>query len=186
MVVMGIDPGTLTTGYGFVQTAVGRGGKPGLVDCGGITTSARMPLPERLLKIHDGLVALLKRHTPEAVAVENVFFAENAKSALKLGHARGVALLAAVECGVDVYEYSPLEIKQAVAGYGHADKEQVMKMVMALLGLKDPPKPHDASDALAAAICHINSAGMKAVRAVRADAGPAPGKRVIKHPGGKR
>jgi len=184
MLVMGIDPGTLTTGYGFVNAAGGRNGMS-FTDCGGIRTQSKTPLPERLLKVHDGLVGLIKRHGPGAVAVESVFFAENARSALKLGHARGVALLAAVECGVPVYEYSPLEIKQAVAGYGHAEKEQVMRMVMALLGLKEAPRPLDASDALAAAICHIHSAGMK-----KAFAGPGEhaktARRRIKHPGGQR
>jgi len=184
MIVMGIDPGTITTGYGFVKAAGGRAGIS-FADCGGIRTRSGSPLPERLLKVHDGLVALIKKHSPDAVAVENVFFAENAKSALKLGHARGVALLAAVECGVPVFEYSPLEIKQAVAGYGHAEKEQVMRMVMALLGLKEPPKPLDASDALAAAICHIHSAGMK--KTLAESGGPAKtARRSIKHPGGAR
>jgi len=184
MLVMGIDPGTLTTGYGFVEAAGGRNGMS-FADCGGIRTQSRTPLPERLLKVHDGLVELIKRHSPDAVAVENVFFAENARSALKLGHARGVALLAAVECGVPVFEYSPLEIKQAVAGYGHAEKEQVMRMVMALLNLKEAPRPHDASDALAAAICHINSAGLKKTLA---DSGERAtrSRRRIKHPGGTK
>jgi crossover junction endodeoxyribonuclease RuvC len=183
MVVMGIDPGTLTTGYGFVRVPEGRGTRMEFVDCGGVRTSPKLPLHERLLTIHDGLAGLIKKYSPDAVVVENVFFADNAKSALKLGHARGVALLAAAECGASVHEYSPLEIKQAVAGYGHADKDQVMKMVMALLGLKDPPKPNDASDALAAAICHINSAGIKS-----RIAGPATGvtRRKIKYPGGVR
>lgn len=158
MRVLGIDPGTVTSGYGIVDE---EGGRLGYVDSGGITTSAKLVLPDRLKKIYEGIVEVIARSNPDAVVVENVFFAKNVQSALKLGHARGVALLAAVNAGIPVFEYSPLQIKQAVVGYGAAEKPQVQKMVKALLNLAEVPKPHDASDALAAAICHINSAKLK-------------------------
>jgi len=154
MRVLGIDPGTVTSGYGLVD---GSGGKLGFVAAGGITTSAKLTFPERLKRIYDGLDGVMEEHNPDAVALESVFFAKNVQSALKLGHARGVAVLAAVNRGIPVFEYSALQIKQSVVGYGAAEKPQVQKMVKALLNLKELPKPHDASDALAAAICHINS-----------------------------
>jgi crossover junction endodeoxyribonuclease RuvC len=154
MKVLGIDPGTVTSGYGVVE---GAGGKLGFIAAGGITTSAKMSFPERLKRIYDGLDGVLEEHRPDAVALESVFFAKNVQSALKLGHARGVAVLAAVNRGIPVFEYTALQIKQSVVGYGGAEKTQVQKMVKALLNLKELPKPHDASDALAAAICHLNS-----------------------------
>ena len=162
MRVLGIDPGTVTTGYGVVEES---GGRLVYVEAGGITTSAKLPFPERLKIIYDGLEAVIARHRPDAVAVESLFFAKNVQSALKLGHARGVAVLAAVNAGLPVSEYSALEIKKAVVGYGQAEKEQVMKMVGTLLGMRELPKPLDATDALAAAICHINSARVAAAMA---------------------
>lgn len=158
MRVMGIDPGTVTSGYGVIDEA---GGNLSYVDAGGVTTSAGSPFHERLKTIYDGLEGVINTARPDAIALESVFFAKNVQSALKLGHARGVAILAAVQAGIPVFEYSPLEIKQAVVGYGAAEKPQVQQMVKALLCLSKLPKPHDASDALAAAICHINSARLK-------------------------
>lgn len=158
MRVLGIDPGTVTSGYGVVDET---GGRISYVDSGGVTTSSRLAFPERLKKIYDGLESVIAAVRPDVVVLESVFFAKNVQSALKLGHARGVAVLAAVNAGLPVYEYSPLEIKQAVVGYGAAEKPQVQRMVKALLGLDTLPTPHDASDALAAAICHVNSARLK-------------------------
>src|SRR5207247_2610242 len=124
--------------------------------------------PERLLEIHVGLAALLADQHPDLVAIENIFHARNVRSALKLGHARGVALLAASQAGVPVAEYAPAEIKRAVVGFGRAEKQQVGQMVKLLLGLTDVPSPHDVADALAVAICHIHSTTGRAARAAHA------------------
>ena len=154
MRVFGIDPGSARTGYGCVETD---GSRHRIVVCGAIRTPAAATFPEKLLEIYERLTALLGECRPEAVAVENLFYATNARSALKLGHARGVALLAAVRAGVTVAEYTPTEIKRAVVGYGRAEKPQVQQMVKLLLGLAVVPSPHDAADALAVAICHVHS-----------------------------
>jgi len=152
--IFGIDPGSERTGYGCVESD---GRRHRLVVCGAITAAATDPFPERLARIHRELARLLARSRPDGVAVENLFHASNARSALKLGHARGVAVLAAVQAGCDVAEYTPAEIKRAVVGYGRADKRQVQTMVALLLGLGEAPTPHDAADALAVAICHVHS-----------------------------
>jgi crossover junction endodeoxyribonuclease RuvC len=152
--VFGIDPGSERTGYGCVESD---GSRHRLVVCGAIVTSPRLGFPAQLLRIHQQLSALLAEHRPECVAVESVFHAVNVRSALKLGHARGVALLAAVEGGYPCAEYTPAEIKRAVVGYGRAEKHQVQEMVKLLLGLDEVPTPHDAADALAVAICHLHS-----------------------------
>ncbi|HZJ33928.1 MAG TPA: crossover junction endodeoxyribonuclease RuvC [Vicinamibacterales bacterium] len=154
MKVFGIDPGSERTGYGCVETD---GRRHQLIACGAITAAARDPFPQRLARIHRELAALLASHRPDCVAVESIFHAVNARSALKLGHARGVAILAAVEAGCDVVEYTPAEIKRAVVGYGRAEKHQVQQMIKLLLGLAKAPTPHDAADALAVAICHVHS-----------------------------
>lgn len=154
MKIFGIDPGSARTGYGCVEVV---GGRQHLIICGTLSAPARSTFPEKLKHIHEGLAALLARHRPDCVAVENIFHARNARSALKLGHARGVALLAASEAGLRVVEYSPAEIKRAVVGFGRAEKHQVQQMVKLLLGLDAVPSPHDAADALAVAICHLNS-----------------------------
>jgi crossover junction endodeoxyribonuclease RuvC len=167
--VFGVDPGSLRTGYGCIDTD---GSRHRLVACGAIATPAGAPFPDKLLAIHRGLGQLLRKHRPDCVVVENIFHAANVRSALKLGHARGVALLAAVESGYPVVEYTPAEIKLAVVGYGRAEKRQVGEMVRLLLGLSDVPQPHDASDALAVAICHVHSSSGP-VRAAEA-AAPAP------------
>ena len=153
MRVFGVDPGSLRTGYGCIDTD---GSRHRLVACGAITTPAGAAFPEKLLAIHRGLGQLLRKHRPDCVVVENVFHAMNVRSALKLGHARGVALLSAVEAGYPLVEYTPAEIKLAVVGYGRAEKHQVGEMVRLLLGLDAVPEPHDASDALAVAICHVH------------------------------
>jgi crossover junction endodeoxyribonuclease RuvC len=152
--IFGIDPGSERTGYGCVETD---GSKHRMLVCGAIRTPAHATFPEKLLVIHTRLAALLIECRPDAVAIENLFHSANVRSALKLGHARGVAMLAAVEAGMAVFEYTPAEIKRAVVGYGRAEKPQVQQMVKLLLGLTAVPSPHDAADALAVAICHVNS-----------------------------
>jgi crossover junction endodeoxyribonuclease RuvC len=152
--IFGIDPGSTRTGYGCVETD---GRRHCLIACGAITMAAGDSFPHRLARIHRELATLLASHRPDCVAVESIFHAVNARSALKLGHARGVAILAAVEAGCDVVEYTPAEIKRAVVGYGRAEKHQVQQMIKLLLGLPKAPAPHDAADALAVAICHLHS-----------------------------
>lgn len=162
MRIFGIDPGSERTGYGCVETD---GRRHRLIACGAIRAPAADAFPQRLARIHRELAALLAICRPDSVAIENLFHATNVRSALKLGHARGVAMLAAVEAGCPVVEYSPAEIKRAVVGYGRAEKHQVQQMIKLLLGLDEAPSPHDAADALAVAICHLHSmpkAGLKA------------------------
>ncbi len=154
MRIFGIDPGSARTGYGCVDTD---GRRHRFVACGAIVPPAGASLADRLHYIHDGLGRLLARHRPEVAAVENVFHARNVRSALVLGHARGVAVLAAVEAGLPVVEYTPAEVKLGVTGYGRADKRQLQQMIALLLGLDRPPTPHDAADALALAICHAHA-----------------------------
>lgn len=155
MRIFGIDPGSLRTGYGCVDTD---GSRCRLVTCGALTTPPKAGLPDRLSFIHDGLTRLIRDASPACVVIENLFHARNVRSALVLGHARGVAVLAAVQAGLPVHEYTPAEIKLAVVGYGRAEKAQVQHMVKLLLALDTTPKPHDAADALAVAICHAHSA----------------------------
>jgi len=152
--VFGIDPGSDRTGYGCIETD---GSHHRLVICGAISSPATATFPEKLHVIHSRLTTLLVECRPDAVAIENLFHATNVRSALKLGHARGVAMLAAVEAGLGVAEYTPAEIKRAVVGYGRAEKTQVQQMIKLLLGLADVPSPHDAADALAVAICHVHA-----------------------------
>lgn len=152
MRVFGIDPGSDRTGYGCVESD---GRRHRLVVCGAVGTGAAS-FPEKLAIIHRDLRVLIAEARPEWVAIETLFHAANARSALRLGHARGVAVLAAVQAGVPVVEYTPAEIKRAVVGYGRAEKLQVQRMVTLLLGLDRAPRPHDAADALAVAICHVH------------------------------
>jgi crossover junction endodeoxyribonuclease RuvC len=154
--IFGIDPGSDRTGYGCVETD---GSRHRVVTSGVIRTPSAATFPEKLLNIHTGLVALLEECRPDCVAIENLFHAVNARSALKLGHARGVAMLAAVEAGLPISEYTPAEVKRSVVGYGRAEKHQVQRMVTLILGMSVAPTPHDASDALAVAICHIHANG---------------------------
>jgi len=156
MRVLGIDCGSEYTGYGIVE-----GHANGQLTChatGAIKLKAGTPMAAKLHKIFADLTALIAEHRPEIVAIEDVFYAVNAKTALKLGQVRGVAMLAASSSGLEVAEYSPLSIKSAVVGYGKAEKQQVQLMVTRLLNLAAPPEPTDASDALAIAICHIHTA----------------------------
>ena len=170
MKIFGIDPGSERTGYGCIESS---GSRHRLIDCGILFAPAPATFPEKLLVIHRGLRALLERHRPECVAVENIFYARNVRSALKLGHARGVALLAASEASILVVEYTPAEIKRAVVGYGRAEKAQVQAMMKLLLGLDAAPSPHDVADALAVAICHVHTSTSGVGRANRAT-GAAP------------
>jgi crossover junction endodeoxyribonuclease RuvC len=161
--IFGIDPGSERTGYGCIETGDGR--RLLLLTCGALSASAHASFPDRLQMIHAGLTRLLAEHRPDCVAIENIFHARNVRSALRLGHARGVALLAAAEARVPIAEYTPAEIKRAVVGFGRAEKPQVGQMVKLLLGLAAPPSPHDAADALAVAICHIHSSTGPVARA---------------------
>jgi crossover junction endodeoxyribonuclease RuvC len=154
--IFGIDPGSVRTGYGCVESD---GSRHRLVKCGAIAASSRLPFPERLHTIHSELVALLSDCRPDGVAVESLFYAVNARSALQLGHARGVVLLAATQAHLPISEYTPAEVKRAVVGYGRAEKPQVAEMIRLLLGLDVAPTPLDVSDALAVAICHLHTLG---------------------------
>jgi crossover junction endodeoxyribonuclease RuvC len=160
MLILGIDPGTAITGYGLVM---GEGDDLTLVAYGAITTSSDWPLPERLQRIYRELTALIEDRQPTAVAVEELFFSKNVRTALSVGQARGVALLAAANAGLPIHEYTPLQVKQAIAGYGRATKDQVQRMVRMLLGLDSVPQPDDAADAIAVAICHLHSAKLTAM-----------------------
>jgi crossover junction endodeoxyribonuclease RuvC len=152
--VFGIDPGSQRTGYGCVETD---GHHHQLVTCGAVTARPEDEFPQRLARIHLELTQLLAACRPDCVAIESLFHATNVRSALKLGHARGVAMLAAVQAGCLVVEYTPAAVKRAVVGYGRAEKHQVQQMIKLLLGLDAAPSPHDAADALAVAICHLHS-----------------------------
>ncbi|HEY7285415.1 MAG TPA: crossover junction endodeoxyribonuclease RuvC [Vicinamibacterales bacterium] len=162
MKIFGIDPGSDRTGYGCVETD---GSRHRIITCGAIRASSAATFSDKLLTIHTELAALLRNHRPDAVAIENLFHSANVRSALKLGHARGVAMLAAAEAGVPIAEYTPAEIKRAVVGYGRAEKSQVQQMVKLILGLTTVPTPHDAADALAVAICHAHARPMSALAA---------------------
>jgi crossover junction endodeoxyribonuclease RuvC len=153
MVVLGIDPGTATTGYGLVTETAS--GSLQMVAYGVILTPADLPMPERLLILHQRMLEIILLHQPESGAVEKLFFQRNVTTAISVGQARGVALLALAEQGLSAGEYTPLEVKQAVCGYGGADKNQVQQMVRVLLNLDAIPQPDDAADALAVAICHL-------------------------------
>lgn len=161
MLVIGIDPGTATTGYGLVKQ--GSDGSLQAVDFGVIVTPSEMPMPQRLRRLYQSLTEIMLLHCPESGAMEKLFFQRNVTNAISVGQGRGVAMLALAEADVDVTEYTPMEVKQAVAGYGGAGKHQVQEMVRALLGLEQLPSPDDAADALAVAICHLHSARMRAI-----------------------
>ena len=150
MIVLGIDPGTASTGYGLVERS---GARLRAVDFGCLETSADLPLPDRLLAIHEGVGELIEVHRPQLAAVERIFFNKNAQTAFAVGQARGAVLLTAAQHGLPVHEYGPHEVKIAVTGYGRAGKDQVQRMVQVLLGLGAAPRPDDAADALAIAIC---------------------------------
>ncbi len=154
MIIMGIDPGTAATGYGLIKKLPD---KLKIIDYGCIKTEAKFSTAERLKKIDQQLTKLIKKHKPKRIAVEDIFFFKNLKTAVKVSQARGVILASAAQTKAQVVEYTPLQIKQAVTGYGRADKKQVQQMVKVLLNLKEIPQPDDAADALAAAICCAHS-----------------------------
>ena len=158
MIVLGIDPGTATTGYGVVKSA--GSGLVSLVECGVIRTRARDPLGARLREIFEGVQELIARHRPDALSLEDVFYAKNVRTTVVLGHARGVIMLAAELRGVAIHEWAPAEIKKAVVGTGVATKEQVQFMLTRLLKLKSVPTPSDAADGVAAALAYVMSAGV--------------------------
>jgi crossover junction endodeoxyribonuclease RuvC len=159
MLVIGIDPGTASTGYGVVRQT--QEGELDVVEFGVISTTPDEPMPQRLQKLFVELQELLAKHQPESGAVERLFFQRNVKTAISVGQARGVVLLSLAEAGIPVDEYAPMEIKQAIIGYGGADKQQVQDMVKALLGMAERPHPDDAADALAVAICHLHSSATR-------------------------
>lgn len=160
MLVLGIDPGTALCGYGFVRAD---DDNLELVAYGAVTTPAKSLLPQRLRQIYSELTELIARYQPTDAVVEKLFFAKNVRTALAVGHARGVALLTCAQANLTLAEYAPNEIKQALVGYGHADKNQIQQMVRMLLHLDFIPQPDDAADALAIAICHIHSARLNAL-----------------------
>jgi crossover junction endodeoxyribonuclease RuvC len=164
MLALGIDPGTATTGFGLVRSLPS--GEYELVDFGTVQTEAGQPMPDRLSDLFHKLIQVIKLHQPDTSAVEQLFFQTNVKTAISVGQARGVAILALAEAHVPVTEYTPLQIKQAVTGYGKADKRQVQEMVRILLKMEAIPKPDDAADALAVAICHLQSSQLQ--RAIEA------------------
>lgn len=159
MIILGIDPGSRITGYGLVSK---EGNRLIHIDNGAIFTKSATDFPQRLEQIFRGLSAIIQEYRPEVVAVENVFLAKNAQSALKLGQARGAAIVAAVSVGLAVFEYTALQVKQSVVGSGRAEKVQVQQMIKALLNLPEIAQ-EDASDALAVAVCHAHSAGMNSI-----------------------
>jgi len=155
--ILGLDPGTLATGYGLLRS---REEELSLVECGVLTVPRSLDMPRRLQALHESLAAVIQAHRPSVAAVESLFFAQNARTALTLGQTRGVVLLTLAQAGLAVYEYTPLKVKQTIAGYGRAPKSQVQSAVALLLGLAEPPQPEDAADAVAVAMCHVISQRM--------------------------
>jgi crossover junction endodeoxyribonuclease RuvC len=158
VIVIGIDPGTANTGFGVVRTA---GDRMVALDGGVIETEAEQPVERRLAHLHDALGELIRWHEPKAIALEDLFFNQNVGSALSVGQARGVTLLAAAKHGLPCYDYTPQAVKKAVCGSGAAEKEQIQRMVASLLGLPEPPSPDHAADAFAVAICHAGTIGSR-------------------------
>ena len=156
MRILGIDPGSAIVGYGIVDT---NGYKFGVVGYGAITTPAKTPFPKRLKAIYDDMITIIEKYKPDELAIERLYFNTNTTTAIDVAQARGVIILAAERCGVKINEYTPLQVKQAVTGYGRAEKRQVMEMVKSLLSLKAVPKPDDTADAVAIALCHAQSSG---------------------------
>ncbi|MBF8982140.1 crossover junction endodeoxyribonuclease RuvC [Lutibacter sp. B2] len=154
MIILGIDPGIAIVGYGIIEY---KGNKFKTLDYGAITTEPQEDTPTRLQKIYKGLEKIMQEYKPDVMAVEELFFNKNIKTAIVVGQARGVILLAGVDHGLAIYEYTPLQVKQGVVGYGRADKKQVQMMTKAILNLKSIPKPDDVADALAVAISHAHS-----------------------------
>ncbi|MGR6836567.1 crossover junction endodeoxyribonuclease RuvC [Syntrophomonas erecta] len=154
MLVLGIDPGTAITGYGLVE---GQGSRERLVDYGTVLTSAGMEMPARLCIIQQELAQVIDKYRPQAMAIEQIYYHKNAKTVITVAQSRGVAIVTSASAGLPVYEYTPLQVKQSVVGYGQADKKQVQLMVQRILRMKEIPRPDDAADALAIALCHLHS-----------------------------
>jgi crossover junction endodeoxyribonuclease RuvC len=154
---LGIDPGTARLGYGVIR---GDDSAESL-EFGIVETKPDVDMPSRLLQLHDELLGIIREYQPDVMVVERLFFARNVTNALSVGQARGVAMLAAAQCGIPVVEYTPAEVKQAVAGYGNASKEQIQEMVRVILGLAAVPQPDDAADALAVALCYVQHSGFR-------------------------
>jgi len=164
MIALGIDPGTAITGYGIVKDAPD--GRLSEICYGVIRTDSKTPHSLRLKQIHDGITLLIEQYKPQVAAIEQLFFSRNAATALAVGQARGVVILTGVLAGLELFEYTPIQVKEAVTGYGRAEKMQIQQMVKVLLGLAEIPKPDDAADALALAICHLHSYRMRGVMSV--------------------
>lgn len=160
MLVLGIDPGTATTGYGLIKYETGR---QTVIDYGVISTPANMEMALRLCRINKEIDELITKYSPDVAAVEQLYYQKNSKTVITVAQGRGVVLMTAANRGIEVAEYTPLQVKQSVVGYGKADKNQVQFMVQKILNLKELPKPDDAADALAVAICHINSYKLKSI-----------------------
>lgn len=158
MRILGIDPGYAILGYGVIEM---KGNHFKVIDYGAVTTDAKMEMPDRLKVLYNSLMELIASYEPEVASIEELFFNTNAKTAILVGQARGVAMLACANSGLEIAEYTPLQIKQALVGNGRAEKKQVQFMVKTLLNLKEVPKPDDTADALAAAVCHGHSAGSR-------------------------
>lgn len=156
MIILGIDPGFATVGCGVIDYTANRFK---VIEYGAVTTPAGMPFNRRLEIIYDDVTDIIKRTSPEALAIEKLFFNSNQKTVIDVGQARGVLMLAAQKCGLDVFEYTPLQVKQSVVGYGRAEKKQVQEMTRIILNLEKIPKPDDVADALAMAICHAHASG---------------------------
>ena len=154
MIILGIDPGTATTGFGIIEK---KNDKIGLIACGCILTSAGLSLDRRLDSVFKDVSKLIEKYKPNALSCEEIFFFKNAKTVISVSHSRGVVLLAGRRAKIPVYEYTPLQVKQALTGYGRADKKQIQEMVKILLGLESVPRPDDAADAVAVAVCHANN-----------------------------
>jgi crossover junction endodeoxyribonuclease RuvC len=154
MRILGIDPGTGILGFGVIEVIKG---KASLIDAGVITTPPHTPLDERLVDIYESLQQIIAETKPQQMSIEKLFFAQNVTTAISVSHARGVAMLAGKQAGLTIYEYTPLQIKQGLTGYGRADKKQIQEMVRVILGLKIAPKPDDCADALAAALLHAQT-----------------------------
>lgn len=158
LIIFGIDPGIAIVGYGVIEYT---GNKFKVIDYGAVITEPKDSFPIRLKLVYEGLTELMEKYKPDAVAIEELFFNKNVKTAITVGQARGVQMLAAVNKGIDLYEYTPLQVKQGVVGYGRAEKRQVQEMVKLILNLNKIPKPDDVADALAVAICHAHSGSFR-------------------------
>lgn len=158
MIVLGLDPGLATTGYGIIKS---KNNKLEVINYGCILTKSHLPFSSRLLTIYKSTKKLIITYKPDIVVIEEVFFCKNVKTALQIGQVRGVIMLSVIEANIDISEYTPLQVKQAITGFGRADKKQMQEMVKVLLNLNSIPKPDDAADALALAICHIYSSRLK-------------------------